>query len=350
MKNKFISFPELLLVDATYKLNNLRMPVFVQLIVDGNGESEIVSIYVAVIEEAETISALVRIFQNHNPSWVKTKTILTDKDLVERKVYGDLFPGASLQLCLFHVLRSMKREIHCEKMGISLGQKNACLEIIQNIAYSFSDNEYERHLELLRGANVKPVTDFYMKCWHPIKEEWVLGLKQSCHYGNQTTNRLESINQKIKQVVVKFSNLKTFFDDLSILISCLRQERDYRLSNLFMKHPVVPFTPDSAEARFMDLLTPYAFQIVLKQIEVSQKIYITEIGPEVSLDTSGGFVTVTMQYFLLMPICNYQSASLSSHICLKISLTFGYLFCRLCGPALAYGFLQVSYFVYHSFM
>ena len=66
LKNKFISFPELLLVDATYKLNNLRMPVFVQLIVGGNGESEIVSIYVAVNEEAETISALVRIFQNHS--------------------------------------------------------------------------------------------------------------------------------------------------------------------------------------------------------------------------------------------------------------------------------------------
>ena len=36
---------------ATYKLNNMRLPVFVQLVVDGNGESEIVSIYVATNEE-----------------------------------------------------------------------------------------------------------------------------------------------------------------------------------------------------------------------------------------------------------------------------------------------------------
>ena len=52
-------------------------------------------------------------------------------------MYGDLFPGASLQLCLFHVLRSMKREIHCEKMGISLGQKNACLEIIRKMPVQY---------------------------------------------------------------------------------------------------------------------------------------------------------------------------------------------------------------------
>ena len=29
-------YPELLLVDTTYKLNNLRIPVIIQLIVDGN--------------------------------------------------------------------------------------------------------------------------------------------------------------------------------------------------------------------------------------------------------------------------------------------------------------------------
>ncbi|KAJ8281155.1 hypothetical protein GJAV_G00064170 [Gymnothorax javanicus] len=38
MKWKFKCFPELLMVDATYKLNDIRMPVFLQIVVDGNGE------------------------------------------------------------------------------------------------------------------------------------------------------------------------------------------------------------------------------------------------------------------------------------------------------------------------
>ena len=56
MKQKFSSFPEMIMVDATYKLNDLRMPVFLQLVVDGNAESEIVSVFIVVEEDAETMS------------------------------------------------------------------------------------------------------------------------------------------------------------------------------------------------------------------------------------------------------------------------------------------------------
>lgn len=142
MKKKFEDFPEMIMVDATYKLNDLRMPVFLQLVVDGNGESEIVSVYVVVSEDADTMFALVELFKKHNPAWEKTETVLTDKDFTERTVYSNAFPQAKLQLCLFHVLRSMKREISVEKMKIRLEQKNICLEIIQKIAYSTGNYTY----------------------------------------------------------------------------------------------------------------------------------------------------------------------------------------------------------------
>ena len=41
MKAIFSSYPEVILVDATYKLTNLRMPVYLMSI-DGNGQGEIV--------------------------------------------------------------------------------------------------------------------------------------------------------------------------------------------------------------------------------------------------------------------------------------------------------------------
>lgn len=46
MKAVFATYPELLFIDTAYKLSNLRMPVFIQLIIDGNGESENVSVFV----------------------------------------------------------------------------------------------------------------------------------------------------------------------------------------------------------------------------------------------------------------------------------------------------------------
>ena len=46
MKAVFATYPELLFIDTAYKLSNLQMPVFIQLIIDGNGESENVSVFV----------------------------------------------------------------------------------------------------------------------------------------------------------------------------------------------------------------------------------------------------------------------------------------------------------------
>ena len=62
IQETFRMYPELLLVDATNKLNDLRMPVFIQLVVDGNGESEIVAVFVVVSEDGPTIGSLVNIY------------------------------------------------------------------------------------------------------------------------------------------------------------------------------------------------------------------------------------------------------------------------------------------------
>ena len=42
MKVIFSSYPKVVLVDATYKLTNLRMPVYLMMSIDGNGQGEIV--------------------------------------------------------------------------------------------------------------------------------------------------------------------------------------------------------------------------------------------------------------------------------------------------------------------
>ena len=42
MKSTFAAFSELLLVNATYKMNDLRMSLYLMMCVDRNGNSEIV--------------------------------------------------------------------------------------------------------------------------------------------------------------------------------------------------------------------------------------------------------------------------------------------------------------------
>lgn len=77
------SYPEMLFCDATYKLLDLRLAVYIMLTVDGNGQSEIVAVMLLADETRSTMSAAVKAFQNHNPAWTKMISIMTVKDFVE---------------------------------------------------------------------------------------------------------------------------------------------------------------------------------------------------------------------------------------------------------------------------
>ena len=87
MKSVFSSYPELLLVDATYKLTDLRMPVYLMMCIDGNGQGEIVLVFLTAIETEESITKMVQAFKNVNPQWTETKVVMSDKDFNERAVF-----------------------------------------------------------------------------------------------------------------------------------------------------------------------------------------------------------------------------------------------------------------------
>ena len=110
MRSAFASYPELLLIDATYKLNDLNMPLYVLMIVDGNGESEIVCLWLTQFEDQEIIPELVQEFKKHNSCWNLTQCIMSDKDMTERNVLSAQFPQSKLLICLFHTLRNIRRE------------------------------------------------------------------------------------------------------------------------------------------------------------------------------------------------------------------------------------------------
>ena len=47
---------------------------------------------------------------------------MPDKDIHERDVFKCCMPQAMILIHLFHMLHSFRREITCEKMGITSGQ------------------------------------------------------------------------------------------------------------------------------------------------------------------------------------------------------------------------------------
>lgn len=168
MKFNFCSYPEVLMIDATYKLNELRMPLYIMLVVDSNGQSEIVAVFLTASETEEAILKMAQAFKSHNANWSQTTVIISDKDFVERAVFQREFPEARLMICLFHTLRSLRREVTCDKLGLLPGERDHALEILTNLAYSFSADQYADNYKDLTTSGLKSVIEYYNTNWHPI--------------------------------------------------------------------------------------------------------------------------------------------------------------------------------------
>uniref|UniRef100_A0A8D8QF81 Zinc finger SWIM domain-containing protein 3 n=1 Tax=Cacopsylla melanoneura TaxID=428564 RepID=A0A8D8QF81_9HEMI len=272
MKDAFALNPSVVLLDATYCLNNLYMPLYILMVVNGNGQGQVAGIFLLAHETKINISHMLNIFRNMNPKSQDIKVIFTDKDFTERDALRIVFPNASLLLCFFHTLKTFKTKVTCAKMGLSGEVRKEALHILQQIAYSRDEIEYGKNRTLLLNLNINQLTEYYESNWHPIRYEWVRGfIKLETTFNITTTNHLESLNQKIKQVVVRNSNLLTFFKDLMVILKTINHEQKQRAINLAIKKST-QFEKGTLEDFYESKLTPYAWKQVAVEIEAASKL------------------------------------------------------------------------------
>ena len=78
---------------------------------------------------------------------------MSDKDFTERVSFSSCFSDAKLLICLYHAFRSFRKEVICEKIFMSSGERNRMLEIIKSIAYANSEEAYKVNLKLSQNTN-----------------------------------------------------------------------------------------------------------------------------------------------------------------------------------------------------
>ena len=106
----------------------------------------------------------------------------------EIDVFSNCFPSAKLLICLYHTSTSLRREVTCEKMGITSAERSHCLDILQAIAYSNTEDEFNSNMNLLRNTKIKSVINQCQENWLPVKEQWVKCFKVRClTWGKQQT-------------------------------------------------------------------------------------------------------------------------------------------------------------------
>lgn len=66
MKIQYENFPEIVFCEATYGVSNTNLALQILMIVDGNGETQIVGLFLVDSENIETMSGLLEIFIAEN--------------------------------------------------------------------------------------------------------------------------------------------------------------------------------------------------------------------------------------------------------------------------------------------
>ena len=111
-----------------------------------------------------------------------------------------------------------------DKFGISAGQRNFCLEMLQELAYSTSEDKHMDIYSRFKGGAPAEVVKYFDDNWHSIRKQWALGMKYcSGNFLNGTNNRLESLNAKIKSVVSRYSSLEEYVENFFFIIRVLRR-------------------------------------------------------------------------------------------------------------------------------
>ena len=99
------------------------------------------AVWLVTSEDAAATKAMIEIFKKHNEHWHNTVNIMADKDFTERDVFQQQFAQVKLLVCLFHVLKTFRREITSENLGIT-AERYTVLDIMQRMAYCTIEEMY----------------------------------------------------------------------------------------------------------------------------------------------------------------------------------------------------------------
>ncbi|XP_033225059.1 uncharacterized protein LOC117178001 [Belonocnema kinseyi] len=309
MKSIVSAYPEFLACDATHKKNNVDLPLYIMLTEDGICQSHIVGIGLLVYEDKYSLSWLFRTFKQENPITAsRLKWIITDKHMTERNVIREIYPHISLISCIFYVLRTFRRDIVKEKLGIKNVEIALSLDYIEQLAGARTDAVFKILEDEFRESVPKSVIAYYDENWKNCRDEWNVNENFiKCNFMSNTIKRLEKTNGVIQTAGDKDSDLETFIDNLFETIYLLNNKKEHSAIHSMQKPLYNKFPEESDEYKFHNLLTAQSAKLVLNEIECSQKETITCMDDGSNYFSKNSYATVrvttekcTCQFYVAM--------------------------------------------------
>lgn len=271
MSKLFSKFPEILLIDGTYNINKVGMPLTCLMVEDGFGHGRVVFYAVTAREDTAHLQTIVQSFKEQNSQWESVRVIIIDKDFTEHKVLKEEFPNAVILYCQWHVIKAMYKGI--VDSDVHKSDREECRRIIQLLVHAKDETQYKSlKIELYNTAN-KAFRLYFERNWESCKSMWVTFERdQHTHFANTTNNRLESHNQKLKDLTSRSSSLSEMFEN--ILLYCRTSAAEYSQQSFKEEFTTqscsVTETPTTQEIR--SVYTQYAATLILEQLKLAQSV------------------------------------------------------------------------------
>ena len=160
MKSCFLSFGSVLSIDGTYCVNLTGYPLYVFLVVDGEGKGHVVGYALVKDERMATITCLFQEFVALNANSLSLiKTVIVDKDNSELGALKTIIPDANIILCRYHVVAAVSAAIHKK---VRKQEVDIVIETVKAMVWAPTEAEF---LRLLATIPEGEFLDYFKKCW-----------------------------------------------------------------------------------------------------------------------------------------------------------------------------------------
>lgn len=120
------------------------------------------------------------------------------------RILTSILPNSNILLCTWHVLHCFHQKVN-EK---ARQQRDQLLPLLKSIVYAPTVQDYTDKLADLQAMTCTDFISYYMHNWNSCKEIWVRAYRQNLPtFGNNTNNRIECHNQKIKNYLASSMHL-----------------------------------------------------------------------------------------------------------------------------------------------
>ncbi|EAQ90237.1 hypothetical protein CHGG_02172 [Chaetomium globosum CBS 148.51] len=221
------AYPELLLLDCTYKTNKHGMPLLDMIGVDATQRSFCVAFaFLSGEAEEDYAWALEQLRSLYEQCGITPPSvILTDRCLAAMNAASNLFPSAAILLCLWHANKAVLAR--CQPKFPEAEEWKEFNEFWHSIIGSPTEDEYAKRLVEFQQRYTPEHLDevgYINATWlNPFKEKLVRAwVDQSSHFGNTATSRVEGIHALLKSYLRR-STLDLFEAWKAIRLAVLNQ-------------------------------------------------------------------------------------------------------------------------------